>query len=368
MTPETTAPFGNIALCLSGGGYRAATFALGTVDMLDELDLLKDVKLFSTVSGGTFTGVTYAAWLSEGKSYRTFYDDFYNFLLTTNCIDKALGDLYRTPSPSGSKDLSLIRSAAKVYNDTLFKGRKFAPLMGLVGNDKRFLELIFNSTEFLRGNSFRFRASHNPDVYAGNGNFKVVSGIAEEILLADIVAASSCFPAAFEPLRFPEDFYWQSGLSTIRQRLIQQIDNWPSGFKREDGKCLSVPLMDGGIYDNQGISNAVLADRTHDDPDKTIFGLFLISDTSARDNDMLRYPKPDTKDGWLTIDMLFWAASAALFHLRRIRRGANLLVLCRRRDAHPDLDPDTLSIHRADRPFPYSHGHSGLGLQAVHQK
>ena len=34
-------PFGDIALCLSGGGYRAATFALGTLDMLDELDLLE---------------------------------------------------------------------------------------------------------------------------------------------------------------------------------------------------------------------------------------------------------------------------------------------------------------------------------------
>ncbi len=62
-------PFGDIALCLSGGGYRAATYALGTLDMLDELDLLNDVKLLSTVSGGTFTGLTYSVWQSEKKTF-----------------------------------------------------------------------------------------------------------------------------------------------------------------------------------------------------------------------------------------------------------------------------------------------------------
>jgi predicted acylesterase/phospholipase RssA len=321
MTPETsaTAPFGNIALCLSGGGYRAATYALGTIDMLDELDLLKDVKLLSTVSGGTFTGVTYAAWISEEKSYGQFYDDLYNFLLTTNCIERALDDLYNTPSPSGSQDLSLIRSAARVYDDTLFKGRKFKPLMDKTGYGKRFLELIYNSTEFRKGNSFRFRASHNPNVNAGNGSFNVAMDIAAEIQLADIVAASSCFPAAFEPLRFPEDLYWESGLADIRSRLIQGIEiaghKYESGFENEYGDCLSVPLMDGGIYDNQGISNAVLADEKH------IFDLFLICDTSPRNDDMLHYPKPDTRDGWLTINMLFWAA-VLLFIISAVSAGA----------------------------------------------
>src|SRR4051794_2534168 len=110
-------PFGDIALCLSGGGYRAATYALGTLSMLDELGLLDDVKLLSTVSGGTFTGLTYAVWQSEGKTFGEFYEDFSRYLKTTNAIDKALDDLYDTPSPSGSNDLSLIRSAAKSYQD-----------------------------------------------------------------------------------------------------------------------------------------------------------------------------------------------------------------------------------------------------------
>jgi predicted acylesterase/phospholipase RssA len=304
-TPST-ASFGNIALCLSGGGYRATTFALGSVDILDELDLLKDVKLFSTVSGGSFTGVTYAAWLSEGKTYAEFYIDLYTFLKNTNCIDLALDGLYTTPSPSGSDDISLIRSAAYIYNAKLFNGRTFAPLQAEVGDDKRFLELIYNSTEFRLGDSFRFRASHDPNVNAGNGAFNVAEDIASEILLADIVAASSCFPGAFEPLRFPEDFVWASGLDNIRGRLVENIGAWPSGFGAPDGSCISLPLMDGGIYDNQGITNAVMADKDR------VFNLFIVTDTSPRDEDLMPYPTPDEADGWLTIDMLFWAA-AALF-------------------------------------------------------
>jgi len=322
MTTENTptSPFGNIALCLSGGGYRASTFALGTVDMLDELGLLKDVKLFSTVSGGSFTGVCYAAWLSEGKKYGEFYDDFYRFLKETNCIDLALDDLYNTPSPSGSDDISLIRSAAHVYNDKLFKGRTFKLLIDEVGAGNRFLELIFNSTEFRLGDSFRFRASRDPKVNAGNGAFNVAKDIASEVLLADIVAASSCFPGAFEPIRFPEDFVWESGLTEIRDRLVQNIDNRPSGFEGGGGDCISLPLMDGGIYDNQGISNAVMADTGR------VFDLFFITDTSPRDEDMMPYPKPDTADGWLTIDMLFWAA-AALFTFAMVSAGMLIFYL-----------------------------------------
>jgi predicted acylesterase/phospholipase RssA len=311
MSPEPTktaartgAPFSNIALCLSGGGYRAATYALGTIDMLDQLGLLENVKLLSTVSGGTFTGVSYANALALGKSYAEFYSDLYDFLKNTNCVELALARLYKTPSPSERDDPSLIRAAADVYEERLFGGRdlRFRSLTNEVGVDKRFLELIFNSTEFRKGNSFRLRASHDPDVFAGNGDFRVIPDVAGEFRLADIVAASSCFPAAFEPIRFPDDFVWASKLADIRALLMADINGRPSGYN-VDNKCLSLPLMDGGIYDNQGISNAVLAYDIFPH-----FDLFLIADTSARSSDMMPYPRPDTKDGWLSINMLFWAA------------------------------------------------------------
>lgn len=302
-------PFGEIALCLSGGGYRAATFALGTLSMLEELNLLGDVKLLSTVSGGTFTGLTYAAWQSEGKSFGEFYEDFSDYLKKTNAIDKALDDLYTTPSPSGSKDLSLIRAAAKSYQDSLLGKRTFKQLMEIVaGENARFRELIFNATEFREGNSFRFRASFDKTVFIGNQIFAVTREVAEEIRLADIVASSSCFPGAFEPIRFPDDFYWQSSLDSIRGELVKDVNNpfadpaiYPNGFN-VDGNCIPLPLMDGGIYDNQGITNAVMADRNN------IFGLFLVTDTSPREEEILNLPNASPRRGLISLNTLFWCA------------------------------------------------------------
>lgn len=309
MSPDSAVdkPFGDIALCLSGGGYRAATYALGTLVMLDELSLLDDVKLLSTVSGGTFTGLTYATWQSEEKTFKEFYDYFSNYLRTTNAIDKALDDLYTTPSPSSSTDLSLIRSAAKSYQDSLLGKRKFKQLLEIAANGERFRELIFNATEFREGNSFRFRASSDKTVFIGNQNFAVPKDVAQEIHLADIVAASSCFPGAFEPIRFPDDFYWQRTLADIRGKLIQDVENpvthapYQNGFN-VDGNCIPLPLMDGGIYDNQGISSAVLADKNNS------FGLFLITDTSPREDEILNLPDASPRRGWISLETLFWCA------------------------------------------------------------
>ncbi|MGC2238047.1 MAG: patatin-like phospholipase family protein [Pyrinomonadaceae bacterium] len=312
--------FGEIALCLSGGGYRAATFALGTLRLLDELNLLDDVKLLSTVSGGTFTGLTYAVWQSEGKTFTQFYEDFGNFLKTTNAIDKALNDLYTTPSPSGSTDLSLIRSAAKSYSDFLLGKRTFSQLMAIAGKDARFRELIFNATELRLGNSFRFRASWDETVFIGNQIFAVPKAVAAEIHLAEIVASSSCFPGAFEPIRFPDDFYWQSSLDAIRAELVKDVNNpfanppvYKNGFN-VDGRCIPLPLMDGGIFDNQGITSAVLADRDN------IFDLFLITDTSPRDEDILNEPDASPRRGWISLDTLFRLA-VGLFALCLVAVG-----------------------------------------------
>ena len=42
-----------LALCLSGGGYRAALFHLGAVRRLNELGILSKVATISSVSGGS---------------------------------------------------------------------------------------------------------------------------------------------------------------------------------------------------------------------------------------------------------------------------------------------------------------------------
>ncbi|HLG58906.1 MAG TPA: patatin-like phospholipase family protein [Vicinamibacterales bacterium] len=57
-----------IGLAFSGGGIRSATFNLGVLQRLQELDLLREIDYLSTVSGGGYIG----AWLL-GNVRRTHY-------------------------------------------------------------------------------------------------------------------------------------------------------------------------------------------------------------------------------------------------------------------------------------------------------
>jgi NTE family protein len=52
-----------VALCLSGGGYRAMLFHLGSLWRLNEVGLLRSLVRISSVSGGSITaGVLGLAW------------------------------------------------------------------------------------------------------------------------------------------------------------------------------------------------------------------------------------------------------------------------------------------------------------------
>jgi hypothetical protein len=373
---STNTPLGTVALCLSGGGYRAAAFHLGTIDMLNELGLLDNVKLLSTVSGGTFTGMSYAMWRVDQPNlakFDEFYNECYCFMDNNDIIAEALKLLTKERGNNSPKEVSLIRAAAEIYHRQIpySKGKTFGELYdGNTGTLKApFDDLIFNSTEFLRGNSFRFRASKSKQADIGNKFFDIDSESAKHIRLADIAAASSCFPGGFEPLLFPDEFDWKkensvrltadylnklsayyfeldkyfadlpnnstdpipvkpenSGTQTtivgreiILENYIHKLDeyyqslagyfqniadNIPNKFKPtkpksdfitenltfkcdKDGKPVSIPLMDGGIFDNQGIASIILAD----DRKGSNIDLFIISDTNQRNDEMLP-PQP----------------------------------------------------------------------------
>src|SRR5688572_23962883 len=54
-----------IALCLSGGGYRAALFHLGALRCLSEAGILKNVDSVSSVSGGSILAAYLVRRMSE---------------------------------------------------------------------------------------------------------------------------------------------------------------------------------------------------------------------------------------------------------------------------------------------------------------
>ena len=54
-----------VALCLSGGGIRSATFNLGILQGLAKTGVLKEVDYLSTVSGGGYIGSWLSSWISR---------------------------------------------------------------------------------------------------------------------------------------------------------------------------------------------------------------------------------------------------------------------------------------------------------------
>lgn len=281
-------PLGNMAVSLSGGGYRAAAYHLGTLRLMDRVGLLPSVVGLSTVSGGTICGMAWVVSLIEGKPFGKFYDHFSQYLINNNVIGEALEGLTGERGHAGHGWASLIGAASDVYaRPNLFGDRNFGEVLAAKGLQLE--EAIFNSTEFHTGLDFRFRRSDRPRAILGNRNYPLPRDVAQHIRLADIVAASSCFPGGFEPLVFPQHFHWPA-----EYPLDAALNDLGPDFDR------GLPLMDGGVYDNQGVESLLLAFN-----DSTATTL-LISDVSARNREMYNVPAEPTSRGWLTLNGVFW--------------------------------------------------------------
>src|SRR5437870_13858685 len=71
--PESRDRRRGVALCLSGGGFRADLFHLGVLRRLNELDILRKLRTITAVSGGGIAAArlahTHAIW-SNGPASR----------------------------------------------------------------------------------------------------------------------------------------------------------------------------------------------------------------------------------------------------------------------------------------------------------
>ncbi|MDJ1478853.1 patatin-like phospholipase family protein [Cytophagaceae bacterium YF14B1] len=293
-----TTPFENIALAFSGGGFRAAAFALGSLSYLQHLSfrdhtnenketpLLKKVTYISSASGGTITSILYTLHSSNTQSFcfNNFFIKLYHFLSKSDILIQALkylndDNIWKTRP---DKNRNLINAFALVYDgDLLYQGKTIKDL----GNSHPHLqEVCFNSTEFCKGLSFRqnVKLQQDPltDKYFFYGNYfiNISQTAAEKIKLADILAASSCFPAGFEPMIFPNDFTYPG---ITKDQLLE-------------GSTISetFALMDGGIADNQGLNSLMLADlrRLQKQTTFTRFDLSLITDVGSHYMDAYKIP------------------------------------------------------------------------------
>lgn len=270
--------FSKIAISLSGGGFRASAFHLGVLGYLHSLklgeeNLLQKVRVLSTNSGGTITGLLYAQHVYSDKPFEVFYHKLYKILKEDQLFEAALTNIRTTGSwNSTTKRRNLINAFAEYYHTELFEGATFDIFLK---QHNRLETVIFNATEFNHGLPFRFQNNGK----FGNRYFDLPLPVKSKIRLGDILAASSCFPGGFEPLKMPDDF------GSFPE---DQIHKYWKDLQKEP-----VAIMDGGIVDNQGI-NSILLEETRS---KETISTFIVSDVQ-------QWPGPfefgaDTSSGWM---------------------------------------------------------------------
>ena len=121
-------PLENLALSCSGGGYRAASFHLGTMSYLNRLTyqgkpLLENVKMLSTVSGGTITGIVYTLQRQQGRSFEEIYAFLMDKLMTLDLLKLGIEKLNPDATWRNEyKRKNLINAFAELYDEHFTAG------------------------------------------------------------------------------------------------------------------------------------------------------------------------------------------------------------------------------------------------------
>lgn len=247
-----------IGLALSGGGYRAAAFHLGTLKKLNDLRVLQNVDIISTISGGSITG---AAWCLHDGSYDSFHQQMINTLTQKSVLSFIFRSkifirtiLFGIMFIGGVFLLSLTHLSVLtfpvliIFFVLLFRYQfKIFPVSKVI--EKAYDEFFYNRKTLkdlckkpilaigssnletgrpftfsgikMSDSSYLFRAEYNPKIEFCHGEFPV----------ARAVMASSCVPFAFTPVQIDKEFF----------------------INQNDYTRIHPMLVDGGVYDNQGI-------------------------------------------------------------------------------------------------------------------
>lgn len=262
----------DIALCLSGGGYRAAVYHIGVLLYLDSIktedgnSLLDYVNILSSVSGGSLTALWYVTNKAEGATNRDSFLKLYKSIVE-NDIERHLYEDFKVGAKNGN---TLIVQLASVYDKIFFQGKKYNIVLSAINReDFNIHHFAVCATDFNNGRPFHFYASrpilvnekYIDKLKIGNSDSLIDHSIAGEMSIADIMAASSCFPGLFEPIVFPNDFKFDN--PTMVEAITKE----------------SFTLMDGGIVDNQGIEAIVKLDGLYKKNDSSI-DFIIVSDVA----------------------------------------------------------------------------------------
>ena len=226
------APKRDVGLCLSGGGYRAAVFHLGSLIRLNEAGLLPRLRTVSSVSGGSII----AGLLGLRWTRLHFGPDGRAGNLGEVIVDPVLEFTGRGLDAAAVLTSAFIpglisRRVQKRYR-ALFGEATLADLPDTAGPD-----FVITATNLSTGALFRFSRRGVGDFRKG-GDTSTGFFQAPTVPLTLAVAASSAFPPILSPCVFDASEHSDS-----------------RGAQR------TVYLTDGGIYDNLGLEP--LDDRAH---------------------------------------------------------------------------------------------------------
>lgn len=248
-----------LGLALSGGGYRAAAFHLGTLRKLHEMNLLEKVDVISTISGGSIAGVYYAL---HKDNFDGFAGEFKKALrrsvLRRICcsprfILTALGLILFLVAGSwalcwldiasgwivGFVFLCLLAIIVLQFRFINLTKMKIAAYQKIFFGDKQLKDLpdvpmmAINATNLETGTLWTYSKNKMGDSsysFPKDGS-KSIAFKGGDFPLAVAVASSTAVPVPFNPVKVSKRFFAN-----------------PDDFERIDPS-----LIDGGLYDNQGI-------------------------------------------------------------------------------------------------------------------
>jgi NTE family protein len=230
---DLDSPQEGIALCLSGGGYRAMLFHLGALWRLNELGFLAKLARISSVSGGSITagllGFKWNRLAFDGNGIAAAFDAEVVQpvrALASKTIDEGaiLGGIL-LPGTISDK-------VVDAYRKHLFGD---ATLQQLPADPPRF---VINATSVQTGALFRFSRPFIAD-------YRVGTIPNPDVELAVAVAASSAFPPVLSPLKLELD-----------PAAWAPASGQPSEDLHEEPYLSEAVLSDGGVYDNLGLETA----------------------------------------------------------------------------------------------------------------
>jgi NTE family protein len=223
-----------IGLALSGGGYRATLFGLGSLWRLNDVGLLGKLDRITSVSGGSIlAGVLAHRWMrlafTNGRA-SNFTDEVASPVraFCKKDIDVMIGIKGALTPFKSAGDFLADQYRKDLFGDSTIKE---LPDASKPGNPK----FIFYATNLQTGRSFRFRQDMIADYMLGISR-------RTDVPLAFAVAASSAFPPVFSPIELETDpTAWEDGSA---------LPNLPK-LRR------NIVLADGGVYDNMGLESLV---------------------------------------------------------------------------------------------------------------